>query len=199
MGPPRPPLPVPHVLPAACTRVGVGLGAEEAASMAVPSTLEDMGCAEPEETLATETSGFRLCGGETAALARLAAVVTARSAWVCAFSKPATNPLEFAPGSTSMLSPYLKFGCLSCRKLHEALDAAVATNVRHTIPPQSLHGQLYWREFFYLLLHATPNFGVASGNPLCLHVAWREPALDSAAAEDLRRWAHGSTGIPLVD
>lgn len=167
--------------------------------MAVPSTLEDVSCAEPEETPATETSSFRLCGGETAALARLAAVVTARSAWVCAFSKPATNPLEYAPGSTSMLSPYLKFGCLSARTFHAALDAAVHTDARHTTPPQSLHGQLYFREHFYLLAHATPSFCSAQGNPLCLHVEWRDPARDAAAAADLRRWAEGETGVPLVD
>ena len=123
----------------------------------------------------------------------------ARPQWVCSFSKPATNPLDYAPGSTSMLSPYLKFGCLSSRTLHAALDAAVASQRQHTEPPQSLHGQLYWREFFYLLAHATPNFGSASGNPLCLHVPWRVPSVDAEAAADLRRWADGTTGIPLVD
>ena len=85
-------------------------------------------------------SSFVLPGGEEAALERLEAVVVARPKWVCAFSKPATNPLEYAPGSTSMLSPYLKFGCLSCRTLHAALDAAVAADARATEPPQSLLG-----------------------------------------------------------
>jgi len=98
-----------------------------------------------------------------------------------------------------MLSPYLALGCLSCRALHAALDAAVAGDERHTRPPQSLHGQLYWREFFHLLAHATPNFTSACGNPLCLSVPWREPALGSAAGADLQRWAEGSTGVPLVD
>ena len=50
-----------------------------------------------------------LLGGETAALARLA-TVAARGDWVRSFSKPETNPLEWSPGSTTMLSPYLKFG-----------------------------------------------------------------------------------------
>ena len=84
-------------------------------------------------------------------------------------------------------------------KANAALDAAVAVSARHTEPPQSLHGQLYWREFFYLLAHATPNFGSASGNPLCLRVPWREPSADAEAAADLRRWAEGVTGVPLID
>ena len=210
-GPPRVPQPTPTALPGTCLRACVGLGPATMATMAVPSSLAEMGCtvdgtvdedgkqAATGEALPTAAMSFELRGGESAALQRLADVVIARPAWVCAFSKPSTNPLEYAPGSTSMLSPYLKFGCLSCRTLHAALDAAVASSTRHTEPPQSLHGQLYWREFFYLLAHATPNFGAASGNPLCLHVPWREPATDAAAAAELARWADGTTGVPLVD
>ena len=100
-----------------------------------------------------------------------------------------------------MLSPYLKFGCLSCRTMHAALDAIVraAPGGRHTTPPQSLHGQLYFREHFYLLSAVTPNFGRARGNALCLDVDWRDPSTDVAAAEDLRRWEDGTTGVPLID
>ena len=159
-----------------------------------------MGCTEKaDDAPSSASAGFALRGGETAALKRLAAVVEGRPAWVCAFSKPSTNPLEYAPGSTTMLSPYLKFGCLSSRTMHAALEAAIATCTQHTSPPQSLHGQLYWREFFYLLAHATPSFSQASGNLLCLHVQWREPALEADAAADLRRWAEGTTCVPLVD
>ena len=200
-GPPAQPLPP----PSGPTSTRVVLEPSDAASMAVPSTLEEMGCSDrgPDDvsdgSVTPAALGFKLRGGETAALERLNAVVAARPQWVCSFSKPATNPLDYAPGSTSMLSPYLKFGCLSSRTLHAALDAAVASQRQHTEPPQSLHGQLYWREFFYLLAHATPNFGSASGNPLCLHVPWRVPSVDAEAAADLRRWADGTTGIPLVD
>ena len=122
--------------------------------MAVPSTLDEImightkghadADAEQSQALPHEAGAFKLHGGETAALARLAAVVKERPAWVCAFSKPATHALEYAPGSTSMLSPYLKFGCLSCRTLFAALEEAVRTDPRHTTPPQSLHGQLYF-------------------------------------------------------
>lgn len=209
-------------------------------SLRVPSSLSEMGCpcavqTEEEEGKEGEDGGgegggFRLVGGEAAALDRLHQVVTARPEWVRAFDKPSSTPLLWRPGSTSMLSPYLKFGMLSCRTMHAALDAALdggsgtgdgggggkgggkgragAQRARGggegvgsglLRPQQSLHGQLYWREFFYLLHHATPNFCRAASNPLCLHVAWRQPTTDPTAAADLQRWAEGTTGVPLID
>ena len=61
-------------------------------------------------------------GGETAALARLEASFLDEK-WVAAFEKPSTNPAAFQePGpSTTVLSPYLKFGCLSARLFHTRL------------------------------------------------------------------------------
>ena len=211
-GPPAVPLPPPLTLPSICKRVELVLSVEDRTAMAVPTTVEELlKCVDStvhtaaEDTAAVEgdaesreTCSFELRGGESAALERLATAVEARHAWVCAFSKPHTNPLEYAPGSTTMLSPYLALGCLSCRTLHAALDAAVASQEKRTSPPQSLHGQLYWREFFYLLSYATADFGTVR-SPLCLNVPWREPALDTEAAGALRRWAEASTGVPLVD
>lgn len=42
---------------------------------------------------------------------------------------------------SQVLSPYLKFGCLSAVRFFHALDAVVAKG-RHTEPPVSLHGQV---------------------------------------------------------
>lgn len=53
-------------------------------------------------------------GGETEALSRLEASF-ADPRWVCAFEKPATDPSAFDRPATTVLSPYLKFGCLSAR------------------------------------------------------------------------------------
>ena len=197
MDAPPAPLPAPAKLPAALT-VMTTLGPEELSEMSVPATMKEMGF---HGEMPTDPAGHEpLRGGETNALTRLTNVVEARATWVQSFSKPSTNPLLWSPGSTTMLSPYLKFGCLSVRRMHSALDEACrGHHGRCTTPPQSLHGQLYWREFFYLLSHATPNFGRAAGNPLCLQVQWREPALDPAAAKALKLWEEGCTGVPLVD
>ncbi len=37
--------------------------------------------------------------------------------WICSFEKPKTEPNTLSP-STTVLSPYLKFGCLSARKFY---------------------------------------------------------------------------------
>nr|CAD7464667.1 unnamed protein product [Timema tahoe] len=41
-------------------------------------------------------------------------------AWVCKFEKPNTSPNSLEP-STTVLSPYLKFGCLSARTFYHQL------------------------------------------------------------------------------
>jgi deoxyribodipyrimidine photolyase len=53
-------------------------------------------------------------GGESEALARLEASLS-DTKWVCGFEKPATDPSAFEKPATTVLSPYLKFGCLSPR------------------------------------------------------------------------------------
>ncbi|MGH0142614.1 UNVERIFIED_CONTAM: hypothetical protein FKN15_033025 [Acipenser sinensis] len=52
-------------------------------------------------------------GGEGEALRRLDQHMQ-RVAWVCNFKKPDTEPNTLTP-STTVLSPYMKFGCLSAR------------------------------------------------------------------------------------
>lgn len=88
-------------------------------------------------------------GGESQALVRLGDYL-ADAKWVCAFEKPKTDPSAFVRPATTVLSPYLKFGCLSPRLFHARLMAVYrgAKGV-HSKPPVSLRGQLLWREFFY--------------------------------------------------
>ena len=150
--------------------------------MAVPATLQEMGCGEHIDPCdvsddgappAPSASGLQAAWWRDGSPGAASIRGMSRPRWVGTFSKPATNPLEFAPGSTSMLALPRSLAASPSRTLYAALDAAIASQSQHTEPPQSLHGQLYWREFFYLVAHATPNFGSASGNPLCLHVPWK--------------------------
>lgn len=70
--------------------------------------------------------------------------------WVCGFEKPQTDPSAFERPATTVLSPYLKFGCLSPRLFHaRLLQLYRASKGAHSKPPVSLRGQLLWREFFY--------------------------------------------------
>ena len=102
-------------------------------------------------------------GGETAALERMdIKVCMTRAKWVRNFEKPKTSPNSLEP-STTVLSPHLKFGTLSCRELYWRLDS-IYRGQSHTQPPVSLHGQLLWREFFYCVGANTPNFDKMVGN-----------------------------------
>ncbi|KAM9217005.1 cryptochrome-2-like [Leptosomus discolor] len=129
-------------------------------------------------------------GGETAALARLNTLME-RRAWLCSFKKPETEPTSLSP-STTVLSPYLKFGCLSVRTFWWRLDEAYQGR-EHSQPPVSLHGQLLWREFFYTAGASIPHFDRMVGNPVCLQVDWDDNP------QHLRAWREGRTGYPFID
>ncbi|NWQ89435.1 CRY1 protein, partial [Burhinus bistriatus] len=147
-------------------------------------TLEELG-QDP-----TEVGPHLYPGGETAALARLNMLME-RMAWVCSFKKPETEPTSLSP-STTVLSPYLKFGCLSVRTFWWRLDQ-VYQGREHSQPPVSLHGQLLWREFFYTAGASIPNFDRMVGNPVCLQVDWDNNP------QYLHAWKEGRTGYPFID
>ncbi|XP_042239128.1 cryptochrome-1-like isoform X2 [Homarus americanus] len=128
-------------------------------------------------------------GGETEALRRLDKYMM-RKTWVCKFEKPKTSPNSLQP-STTVLSPYLKFGCLSPRTMYFRL-LEVYKNNSHTQPPVSLLGQLLWREFFYTVGAKTPNFNRMEGNPICRQIPWVRNEKLMKAWEFLRKegWIH---------
>lgn len=128
-------------------------------------------------------------GGESAGLARLAAAL-ADPAWVAAFEKPKTDPTAAAP-STTVLSPYLKFGCVSAAEMLARVRAVLAARGgAHTQPPASLEGQLLWRDFYCAVAAGTPNYHRQASNGICRQIPWdSDPAV-------LAAWAEGRTGFP---
>ncbi|XP_052224895.1 cryptochrome-2-like [Dreissena polymorpha] len=128
-------------------------------------------------------------GGETEALRRIDYILK-KPARVCAFEKPETDPNSLEP-STSVLSPYLKFGCLSPRLFYNRL-AEIYKCKNHSQSPVS-HGELLWREFFYTVAAGTPNFNKMVGNPVCIQVDW------DTNDELLTAWKTGRTGYPFID
>lgn len=54
------------------------------------------------------------------------------------FEKPKGNPAALLRPATTVLSPYLKFGCLSPRLFHSRLLEIYAGAKSHTQPPVSL-------------------------------------------------------------
>lgn len=144
-----------------------GLEAEGVLLTEIPS-LADMGYPE-------QSTRSLFPGGETEGLRRLAAQVISRPQWVNAFEKPATTPNSLEP-STTVLGPYLKFGCVSVRKVyHELKKIQAGAKGAYTKPPVSLEGQLLWREFFYVHALHTPHFDRMEGNPrfeICFHLTF---------------------------
>ena len=130
-------------------------------------------------------------GGETEALERMARYLK-NEHYIANFEKPKTSPNSLLP-STTVLSPYLKFGCLSVRLFYHEIVKVYKRSKKHSSPPVSLLGQLLWREFFYFAGAFTPNFDKMKGNPICKQINWIENE------EHLKRWRNAQTGFPFID
>jgi len=144
-------------------------------------------------------------GGETAALARLRKEVSSQVDYVCNFQKPKTmstnrgnaggQNVDWTKPSTTGLSPYLKFGCLSVRKLWHEVDACYKKKKgKHSKPPESLHGQLMFRDMFYVLSYTVNNWDKDINNDMCKPVQW-----DTKNIKFLAAWEKGQTGYPFID
>ncbi len=136
-------------------------------------------------------------GGETEALSRLNTKVSGRVEYVNSFRKPKTmstnssgEPME---PTTTGLSPYLSTGCLSVRMLWKECEKCQLQG-DHTLPPESLHGQLMFREMFYLLSRSVENWDQDTSNEMCKEIEWEKFSPDK-----MKAWENGQTGFPFID
>ncbi|XP_057691888.1 cryptochrome-2 [Corythoichthys intestinalis] len=130
-------------------------------------------------------------GGESEALDRLNKHLD-KKVWVANLERPRGNMCSLYASPTG-LSPYLRFGCLSCRVLYYNLRELYMKLRKRCSPPLSLFGQLLWREFFYTAATNNPNFDRMDGNPICVQIPWDQNP------EALAKWAEGRTGYPWID
>eukprot|EP00667_Euglena_gracilis_P004345 EG_transcript_4365 len=180
VGPPVRPIEAPH---AALARLPTPPAdpSYDPPSLAELVSAEDLGALGPEV----------FPGGESEGLLRLQRYCQDEAA-VCNFAKPEGDPTTILPYTTG-LSPYLKFGCVSVRKFYWDVQAVYDKGKKHTEPPVSLHGQVLFREWFYLMSYTTPNWERMEGNPLCMQIPWdRDSELVAA-------WRDGRTGYPWID
>lgn len=85
---------------------------------------------------------------------------------------------------TSHLSPHLRFGGVSVRKIvAKANESQDKTFLK----------ELIWREFFMQILWHFPETVTKSFRPKYDDIQWRY------AEEDFRKWCDGKTGYPIVD
>ncbi|KAJ4718316.1 (6-4)DNA photolyase [Melia azedarach] len=170
-------------------------------SLPLLSPVGDVGSCEISEVPTVEELGYRDCeqdeltpfrGGESEALKRLRESIRDKE-WVANFEKPKGDPSAYLKPATTVLSPYLKFGCLSSRYFYQCLIDVYKNVKKHTSPPVSLVGQLMWRDFFYTVAFATPNFDRMKGNRICKQIPW------SNDDELLAAWREARTGYPWID
>ncbi|XP_073146085.1 (6-4)DNA photolyase [Henckelia pumila] len=152
----------------------------------VPS-MKELGYEDIEED---ERTPFK--GGESEALKRLRESISNKE-WVANFEKPKGDPSSFLKPATTVLSPYLKFGCLSSRYFYQCIQDVQRDVKKHTSPPVSLLGQLLWREFFYTAAFGTPNFDQMKDNRICKQIPWKYDD------ELLVAWRDAKTGFPWID
>ena len=85
--------------------------------------------------------------------------------------------------STTHLSPHLRFGTVSIRKL---VNWAAHKN-------QVFLSELIWREFFMQILYSFPKVVTNNFKSAYDGIQWRNDE------EDFKRWCSGTTGYPMVD
>ncbi|MGQ3677208.1 cryptochrome/photolyase family protein [Tenacibaculum discolor] len=88
-----------------------------------------------------------------------------------------------AEDKTSYLSPYLRFGLVSTRKM---VRFALTTN-------ETFLSELIWREFFMQILYNFPKVVTQNFKQKYDAVPWRNNE------EEFKKWCEGKTGYPMVD
>jgi deoxyribodipyrimidine photo-lyase len=84
---------------------------------------------------------------------------------------------------TSYLSPHLRFGTVSIRKIaRKALDENII-----------FLNELIWREFFMQILYHFPGVVTANFKPVYDFIQWRNDE------KEFLKWCNGETGYPIVD
>ncbi|POM60173.1 Cryptochrome [Phytophthora palmivora] len=160
-----------------------------------------------------------LIGGESEALKRLDEFCKDNKR-VGLFEKPKTSPVAINGPSTTAMSAYLSFGCLSAREFfYRIMFIQLQFPLRPGPTQITLEGQLMWREFFYCYACGTPNFDSQERNPSCKQIEWRlldeeyvlkpeydlkeqasmTDADDKLAMNQLQCWKDGRTGFPWID
>lgn len=154
-------------------------------------------------------------GGETLALKALDKIIADQD-YTATFEKPKTSPAAFEPQATTLLSPHLHFGSLSIREFYwRVQDTVDKYKGKASTPPESLTGQLFFRDMYFGAQAALGySFGQTMNNSHCRFIPWHLPSkvnhetgivtgeyhIDSSEAEEwFQRWKWGRTGFPWID
>jgi deoxyribodipyrimidine photo-lyase len=125
--------------------------------------------------------------GEQGAKARLGAFLdTALQDYVAGRDEPAR-------AATSRLSPHLRFGEISPRRVAGTIENAVAAGAASAGAAEKFLSELGWREFSYALLYAFPDLALRNWQDRFDAFPFKEDDAGFVA------WTRGLTGYPIVD
>lgn len=88
--------------------------------------------------------------------------------------------------STTHLSGYNKFGCISIREVYWKMIEKLGND-------NDVVRQLFWRDFFYHLSSKYPEIYKYALNPKYRNIKWR------VNTKEFEMWCNGQTGFPIVD
>jgi len=91
---------------------------------------------------------------------------------------------EMVAQSTTHLSAYLKFGCISVRETYEYFS-------KHLQSTNTLFDQLHWRDFYMQIMYYFPH--VIGSNMNHKKIVWENDS------HKIKMWKIGTTGYPIVD
>lgn len=153
------------------------IGDDHEQLFAIP-TLADLGF-EESTTLSSWT------GGEYHALKRLDEKMADEN--LMRLPKDKTEDSFLLNPTTTGLSPYMNYGCLSPKRFwNSAKKLSDSKRV-------SIQGQLMYREFFYTVASSVNNFTKMEGNRICRQIEWYQNEEHVAALRE------GRTGYPWID
>ena len=89
---------------------------------------------------------------------------------------------------TSMLSPYIRFGCVSIREL-----VAMAWRYKGDAGADVWLSELIWRDFYQMIVATHPQCDRQSIKPEYVAIPWE------GRSEWFEAWCAGQTGYPIVD
>jgi len=96
------------------------------------------------------------------------------------------TPLMTGQPTSSLMSAYLKFGCVSIREMYyEVCD--------NFDPKHELIRQMVWRDFYYNLVWSYPETFLSNEHSYIKDYPWSDDY------ELFEKWCSGQTGFPFVD
>jgi deoxyribodipyrimidine photo-lyase len=154
----------------------------------------DPGSLPQAETLGTEIAtpddrGLPFQGGETAGLARLQTYIWDAD---CLKDYKQTRNGMLRTDDSSKFSPWLALGCLSSRRIYQAVRAYEAERVSNE-STYWLIFELLWRDYFRFICQKHGNRVFYPSGLRGLKIAWQQNW------QRFDAWRQGQTGYPLVD